>query len=145
MSMIRQMVKQTDCNWINILLQFTETVPSAPNQALSEHIWYCIKDINVASISLSQPANLSKRVEVNKELSQILSFRWGKRDGDFSWPQQSLWEESLPEKGSLYVTNWLLRKEIHQKVTRTLNTWTQDMHFRSITLKAAHTMFILLL
>ena len=116
-------------------------------RGLSEHNRHCTKRLNVASISSRQPVTISERAEVTNVFSPVASFVWGERDGTLftdnligSYEKRVFWRKNL-----FLLPTGNAEKRYIKEVTRLFNALTQDTPLRSISLKAIHTMPVLLL
>ena len=116
-------------------------------RGLSQRNRYCTKHLSVVSISSTQPVTISERVEVTNVFSPVTSFVWGERDGTlFTDDLNDAYEKIVFWRKNLFMSPTEKAGKKHIKeVTRLLNAWTQDTPLRSISLKAIHTMLVLLI
>ena len=79
--------------------------------------------------------------------SPVTSFVWGERDGTlFTDDLNDAYEKIVFWRKNLFMSPTENAGKKHIKeVTRLLNAWTQDTPLRSISLKAIHTMLVLLI
>ena len=116
-------------------------------RGLSQHNRHCTKCLNTVSISSSQPVTITERAELTIFFSPVTSFVWGEREGTlFTDDSNETYEKIVFQQKNLFILpTGNAGKKYIKEVTRLLNAWTQDTPLRSISLRARHTIPVLLL
>ena len=110
-------------------------------RGLSQHNRHCTKRLNTVSISSSQPVTITERAELTKLFSQVTSFVWGEREGTLFIDDSN----EITRKEFFMLPTGNEAKIYTKEVARLLNAWSQDTPLKSISLRAIHTMPVLLL